>query len=261
MKFPIACALACALLSPAAAVAASPWDGAWRVVLSKSHYEGSTFTYTKKSDGMWSFSDGSAVSYDYGTDGKPYNTIGNDDTITMKMHDDHSWTYTSEHKGQVLSKTHEEVSGDGKTLTAHTKSYRPAGGTTETTSTYTRVSGTAGLAGTWKATKVSTNFADSYTIATGSDGTVTWTIPSQEAYVVSHMDGTPAPIHGPTYGDGFTLAETKANAHEVTYKFMLNGKILGEGKMVLAADGRSLVDTSWSPGKENEKSISFYAKQ
>ena len=98
------------------------------------------------------------------------------------------------------------------------------------------MSGTTGFAGTWKSTKVSTNFAESYTIATGSDGTVTWTIPSQEAYVVSHMDGTPEPIHGPTFGDGFTLAETKVNPHEVTYKVALNGKVLSEGKMTQMAN-------------------------
>ena len=261
MKLILLGALACASLSPLAARAVSPLDGAWRLDQSKSHFEGSTFTYTKKSDGLWNFSDGSNVSFDFGTDGKPYKTVDNDDTTTTKMENDHSWTYTGEFKGKVVSKTHQEVSADGKTLTEHTTSYRPDGTTAESDATYTRVSGTTGFAGKWKTAKIHSSSPDSYTISSGSNGTVTWTIPSQEAYVVSHMDGTPEPIHGPTYAEGFTIAHKRVNERQVTYEVALKGKALAEGRVVVAADGRTMTDTSWSPGKESEKTISFYVKQ
>ncbi len=260
MKHVLACAILCASLSPAA-FAASPWDGTWKLNMSKSHYEGSTFSYTKKPNGLWNFTNGSTVSFDFGTDDKPWKTIDAEDTTTTKMENDHSWTYTGEFKGKVTSKTHQEISADGKTLTEHSENYRPDGTKSQSDATYTRVSGTSGFNGKWKSTKVKTDSPESTVFSTASDGTVTWSIPAQKATVVSKLDGKPSPVKGPTFPEGITMALTKAGDHEVDYKFALNGKVLGMGKMVLAADKKSMLDTSWSPGKESEKSISYYAKQ
>ncbi len=261
MKLALAAALLCASMTPLAAHAVTPFDGAWRLDQSKSHFEGTTFTYMKKSNGLWTFSDGGAVTFDFGTDGKPWKTIDADDTTTTKMESDHSWTYTGEFKGKVFSKTHQEVSADEKTMTEHTTSYRPDGTTAESDATYTRITGTKGFEGKWKTTKLHTNTPDSYTVSSGSDGTMTWTIPALEAYVVSHMNGTPEPIHGPMSPEGFTLAQTKVNAHELTYQMAVKGKVLNVGRMAVSADGKMLTDTSWTPGKENEKTISVYVKQ
>ena len=243
MKIVLSCALACALSAPAA-FAASPWDGTWKLDLSKSHFEGETFTYTKKPSGLWNFSNGSTVNFDFGTDGKPYKTIDADDTTTTKMDNDHSWTYTGEFKGKVISKTHQEISADNNTLTEHNTSYRPDGTKAESDSTYTRVSGATGFAGKWKSTKVTTDAPNSFVISSAPDGVMTWTIPSQKA----------------TFA-GFTLAMTGTGLRSVTYKVAVQGKLLAEGRMTLGADSKSFVDASWAPGKENEKSSSFYARQ
>jgi hypothetical protein len=261
MKYILAFSLLCASLSPIAAHAVTPWDGAWKLDQTKSHFEGSTFTYTKKPKGLWNFSDGANISFDFGTDGKPYKTIDAEDTTTTRMENDHSWTYTNEFKGKVLSKTHQEVSADEKTITEHTTSYRPDGSTSESDATYARTSGTKGFEGKWKTAKVHSSAPDSYTISSGSDGTMTWTIPSQEAYVISHMKGTPEPIHGPNSPEGFTLAQTRVGDRELTYKVAVKGKVLTEGKMSVAPDGKTMTDTSWSPGKESEKTIGVYIKQ
>ena len=212
-------------------------------------------------NGLWNFSDGANVSFDFGTDGKPYKTIDEEDTTTTKMDGDHSWTYTSEFKGKVVSKTHQEVSADEKTMTEHNTSYRPDGSTAESDTTYTRASGSKGFEGKWKTAKVHTNAPESYTISSGSDGTVTWTIPSQEAYVVSHMDGTPERIHGPNSAEGFTLELAKLSDREFSYKVAVKGKVLAEGRMLVAPGGNTMTDKSWSPGKESEKTVAFYTKQ
>ncbi len=260
MKLILACALACALSTPAT-FAASPWDGTWKLDMSKSHYEGETFTYAKKPNGLWNFSNGSTVSFDFGTDGKPYKTVDADDTTTTTMDNDHSWTYIGEFKGKAISKTHQEISADGKTMTEHNTSYRPDGTQAESDTTYTRVSGTTGFAGKWKSTKVASDAPESFVISTAADGTVTWMIPSQKATVTGHLDGKPNPIKGPTSAAGLTLAMSSVSPRSLTYKVAIQGKPLAEGKMTLAADGKSYLDTSWSPGKESEKSISFYARQ
>ena len=255
-----ACALACASASPAL-FAASPWDGTWKLDRSKSHYEGQTFTYTKKPNGMWTVSDGAAVHFDFGTDGKPYKTVDADDTTTTKMENDHSWTYTDEFKDKVVRKTHQEVSADGKTMIEHAISYRPDGTTAQSDATYTRVGGTTGFAGKWKSTKVSSDAPESFVISTAADGTITWSIPSEKSTVTGRPDGKPLPVKGPESPASFTIALTKVSERELSFIMAIAGKPLTDGKMTLAADGKSFLDTTWSPGKENEKGVSFYARQ
>lgn len=260
MKHVLACATLCASLSPAV-FAASPWDGTWKLDSSKSHNEGYTFTYTKKPNGMWTFSNGSTVTFDFGTDGKPYKTIDADDTTTAKMENDHSWTYTDEFKGKVMSKTHQEVSADGKTLTEHSTSYHPDGTTSQSDSTYTRLSGSSGLAGKWKSIKVKSDAPGIFKISTAADGTITMDMPAEKETFVGKADGKPGVLKGPEVPNGLTLSLSSTSSRELSYKVALNGKVLGEGKMVLAAEGKSFLDTSWSPGKESEKGTSFYVKQ
>jgi hypothetical protein len=43
--------------------------------------------------------------------------------------------------------------------------------------------------------------------------------------------------------------------------FKVNGKIDTYGTQTLAADGKTLSDVTWSPGKESEKSTGLYVKQ
>ena len=90
---------------------------------------------------------------------------------------------------------------------------------------------------------------------------MTWFIPSQKATVIGRLDGRPNPIKGPTSEEGLTLALSSGPPHAVLYKIAIQGKPLAEGKMTLAADGKSFLDVSWEPGKENEKTTSFYARQ
>jgi hypothetical protein len=41
---------------------------------------------------------------------------------------------------------------------------------------------------------------------------------------------------------------------------MLGGKTYGEGEMSVSADGKTLTNTDWVPGKKSEASVAVYVK-
>jgi hypothetical protein len=252
--------LACAAFS-CTAFASTPWDGTWKLDLSKSHLTGPSFTYSKTATGMWHVSDGAAVSYDFATDGKPYKTLTADDTIIATANGDHALTLVNRFKGKVTSTIQETLSPDGKTLTDRSTGTRPDGSTFNDTTIYTRVAGTSGFFGKWKSTKVSLSIPDSWIIASADNGVISWTIPSYKETVRGKADGTPLPITGPTISPGMTVSIKQVSPHRMDYSVKINGKTLGAGYQTLAADGKSFTDTSWTPGQESEKTIGVFIKQ
>lgn len=252
-------ALVCALAP--SAFAASPWDGTWKLDVAKSHFEGPSFIYSKTASGMWHFSDGSNVNFDFAPDGKPYKTVDADDTMTTTAKGDHELIEVNKHKDIVLSTIDETLSADGKTLTDHFTGTKPNGEKFNDTTVSTRVGEGTGFVGKWKSTKVTVSAPGGYVIATAADGTVTWDIPDYKIKAVGKTDGTPIKPEGPTVSNGMTIAFKSVGAKELSYLTKINGKTLSEGKMVLSADGKWLTDTSWSPGKESEKTIGVYMKQ
>jgi hypothetical protein len=260
MKKYLALALACAAFVPSA-LAATPWDGTWSLDTAKSHLTGTSFTYTKSPNGKWHFSDGAAVSFDFAPDGKDYPTIDADDTISVTAEGDHVLVFVNKFKGKVISTIHEELSPGGKSLTDHTTGTRPDGSTIDDTVLMTRITGTSGFMGKWKSTDVSSSAATSYIIASAPDGTLTWDIPDYKNHISGKADGTPLAITGPTAPIGMTITFKKVTDTQMDYWVKLNDKTFGQGKMTLSADGTSLTDTTWSPGKPLEKTTSVYMKQ
>ncbi len=250
-------ALACALTLPA--LAASPWDGTWKLDPAKSNFTGGTFTVTKTASGMWHFTDGT-VSYDYAPDGKPYSVLTPENTFTYKLADDHTGDFVNMVKGKVTSKMHETLSADGKTLTDETTSYRPDGTTATSKSVSTRIGTGTGFLGTWKSTEVKMSAPDVYSISTPAPGMIKWDIPAYKETVEGKIGG-PLPITGPTVPDGLTLTLTPVGDKELKYVVKMKEKTLAEGHMTLSADGKTFTDVSWTPAKPAEKTTGFYVKQ
>jgi hypothetical protein len=258
MKKLLLVALACAIAP--SAFAASPWDGNWKLDVAKSHFEGSTFTYSKTASGMWHFSDGSNVNFDFAADGKPYKTIDADDTMTTTAKGNHELIEVNQFKGKTLSTIDETLSADGKTLTDHISGTKPNGEKFNDTTVMTRVGEGTGFLGKWKSTKVTVSAPGGYTIATAPDGTITWDIPDYKNTIKGKADGTPLPVSGPTAPPNMTLTLKPVGPRTFNYWVKISGKTLTIGKMTISADGKWLTDTSWAPGKESEKTIGVYMK-
>ena len=60
---------------------------------------------------------------------------------------------------------------------------------------------------------------------------------------------------------GLTICFTADGDRKLVYQVKSSGTVIGQGEQVLAPGGKSYTDTSWTPGKENEKQIYVYNKQ
>ncbi len=250
----------CALTSTAAYAADNPWIGSWKLDPAKSTFTGDTFTYSKAANGMMHYSDGAAVQYDFGIDGKPYqDPFG--DTHIWNAAGDNAWDSVTKHGDTEIAKTHRSLSADGKTLSFTSTGTKPDGSTFNDEATYTRVSGSKGLEGKWQSTKVTVSAPDTFVVSEPSPGVMHWDIPGYKQSIEGKADGSDLPITGPTVPEGFTLSLKNTSPTSIAYTVKMKGKTVSEGTQTIATDGASFTDVSWSPGKESEKQTGVYVKQ
>jgi hypothetical protein len=262
MKLLSTLALVCALSAPtlltASAHAASPWDGTWKLNREKSQFTGTSFTYTKLPSGMWHVSFGS-LGYDFAPDGKPYPFL--DRTMTTTMQNDHQITYFAAIKGKTVDTTVETLSADGATITDVTTGTH-ADGSSFTETVVSKRSGTgSGFLGKWVSTKEDNSTRSLFMISSGSDGTLTFTYPTSKETVTAKTDGVPVALTGPMVPPDATISYKKVSATKLEVVVALKGKKVSEGYETLSADGKTLTEVSWSPGKMDEKTSAVYEKQ
>jgi hypothetical protein len=254
----------CSLLTlPAgsALAAQSPWDGTWKLDADKSHLTGQTFTYSKGPGELLHYEDGSTASFDFGLDGKEYKTWANRAT-TWTSAGNNTWNTVIKADGKVLAKGHYVLSEDGKTLTTTFTGTRPDGVALHEQDVFTRVSGTEGLIGTWRASRVKgPSGPQTFVISSPADGVLHYEVPDMQASAEGRADGTDHPLSGPTMPPGMTIAWELVNPTTLKYTMKLNGKPDNYGVQAIAPDGRSFTDTNWNAGRENEKTTAVYLKQ
>jgi hypothetical protein len=260
MKNLLSCTCA-ALLTFAAAspcfAADSPWSGTWKENLAKDKLTGETIVITAKGSG-YHFTNG-PVSYDFSCDGKPYTTFAKN-TITCSSASDGGLDFTTTANGKVTSKSHRSFSPDGKQMTMNSTEYREDGTTTNNVIVRSRKSGTKGMVGEWVNAKVTPSEPEVMT--TRVDGDM-FHMQSQHAKtsIDAKLDGTDSKVVGPMVPTGAIASFKSLGPHKLQYAFKLNGKVMDEGTLTLSPDGKTLTETSWAPGKENEKTSEVYDKQ
>jgi hypothetical protein len=254
-------ALAAAILAAASTPAlahASAFDGTWKLDVAKSKFTGDTVTYAKTATG-YSYSNGATVSYAFAADGKDYPTIPSR-TVAWTKNADGSWEIVTKANGKVVTKTHRSLSADGKTKMVAYTEYRPDGTTAHESDVYTRVTGTSGLAGKWRDTKANVA-SDSITIKTSSGGHFEIDTPSLKETITGATDGVAVAVKAPNAPPGAMAAYKAAGPGKWTYNISLGGKVYVSGTMSVSADGKTLTDTSWVPGKQSEAAVAVYGKQ
>ena len=246
---------------PLGALAAdNPWVGTWKLDAAKSHFTGDTFTYSKGPNGLIHYSDGSTTQYDFGTDGKEYKTWAGRMT-TWTAAGPTTWNTVTKQDGAVVYQTRRELSADGKTLTLTTTSNKPDGSPVGEVAVYERVGKGKGLLGKWRSTKTDIASPSAMVITAPSAGVLRLEYPGWKAVYEAKLDGSEFKPTGPTIPANFTGSMKSASATKVNYVYRLNGKPDGYGVMTVSADGKTLTDVSWNPGKESEKSTGYYVKQ
>lgn len=250
----------CALTSTAALAAGNPWEGTWKLDVGKSHFSGTTFSYTQTADGKMVYDDGSGEPFTFAIDGKPY-TDAEGDTHTWTTAGDNAWDSVAKHGDTEIRRAHRVLSQDGKTFNMTFTGTKPDGTTFSDSVVYTRVSGSGGMEGTWRSTRVNISSPGTWTITYPSTNTFQWEFPDYKQTVTGKMDGTDAQIGGPTVPPSISVSVKQISPTKFTSAWKNNNKILGVSEDTLSADGKMITEISWTPGKESEKQTAIYIKQ
>lgn len=248
--------LAALTLSAIPMLAQSPWNGTWKLNQARSHMTGDTHTVTK-SGNKYHYNGGS-VGYDFACDGKDYPTIGGE-TVSCK---ETPTTLDSTYKqnGKLEQTIKRQLDSGGNTYIGTTTYMIPAGGTSVTKTTFTRVGQGTGMAGTWKSTSTSSNHVGTFTFQV-SGNSMHVDVPEEHATWDGKLDGTPAAVHGPDVPDGLMISEKLEGSKKMVGEVTMGSKHVGHSEDTLSADGKSFSEINSDPAKPNEKQTYVYEKQ
>jgi hypothetical protein len=231
------------LLAPVLAWAQSPFDGTWKVDLSKAklpkkpdvfllqngNYECKTCVppVNVKADGQFQ-----KVS------GDPYR-----DAVMVRVVDDKHVDMVSQKDGKDVSKSTRAVSDDGNTLTIYWSYYaNPTGGPQSGTNTLKRVAkapaGANAISGSWQEEKTETASADNITFSFKSEGadSLSYSTPTGQSYTAK-LDNKDVPYVG---DPGTTTAALKREGNSIIETDKRNGKVISISKLTVAPDGKTM---------------------
>lgn len=244
----------------AAFAAESPFAGKWKLNPDKSEFAGPTIRFEETAPGTWKMT-AAGQSYTFKVDGQTYPaTFGA--TAAWTPGEAGTWqaVYKMADSGVLLSTDTVVLSADGKTLTVTSRGTTPNGEKFEEVSVYLRTAGTAGLAGTWKSTKVQISSPNAWEIAATEGDGLTWTIPAYQATVNLKFDGADYAAKGPTVPRGLTLSLRRIDPRSFEMTQKLDGKVVFRGTYTLSGDGKTLTVVSTAEGT-NETVKAVYERQ
>ncbi len=234
----------------------TPFAGTWKLNLDKSKLVGDTVKFTPVGDTM-RFS-GSGESYAFKPDGSENKTRFG--TASWKTLNDKSWEETDVVNGRLDAKITWTLSEDGKTLTARATGDKPSGGSFDDTSTFVRIAGTKGLAGTWK-DKEFKGSAPSLLMMRDEDNGLSVEEPDFKLKATAKFDGKPGTVEGPTIPPGASFVLTKVSARSFKMTRTQNGKALDMSTWTVAPDGKSMTVVSRTAGTTDPPTTEVFERQ
>ena len=239
------------------AAADPPYAGRWKLNVAKSDFGQLTATYEAVPGGFKATMDG--VSYTFTLDGKEAATPWGI-TTSWKAVNATTWESTNKTAGKLFSTDTIKLSPDGKTVTVESKMAQAAGGTADTSMTFTRVSGGPGLAGTWKAAKMASSAPGLVDISVKGTNGIVFKFVDQGATCDGAFDGKPHPATGSLWPAGWTCTFSKAGANGFSVAFNKDGKPMYSSTFTASADGKTLTENGGAVGTK-EKIKAIYDRQ
>jgi len=241
-----------AVFSISLAAANPGWAGKWKENIAKSDFTAATITYEKLPSGEWqSTADG--VSYKFGMDGKEYpDNMG--DIAIWKSIDSTTWQTGWKVNGKLAATDTVRIGADG-ILTVSTKGSKPSGEAIDQTTTYQRVSGGPGLAGTWKSKAVQDNAPLVIElIATPDNGS---TFKSNYGSVCSgKTDGKDQPCSGALTPSGWTASVTTSGGR-LNATMKKDGKPIYRYEYSVSPDGKTLTQIGGAVATNEKTKVVF----
>jgi hypothetical protein len=234
-------------------LAASSWNGTWKLNVSKSSIPGPSFSLALAPDGKYRVENDTS-SYTFGCDEKEYQ-ISQQRTVSCKL-DGSSMNLTFRANGKIVRNDHWELTAGGSKMT-HTSSEPQADGSTKSNSNqFVRASGSFGFVGGWTNAQRLESHPQLVLTLDGSRLHLVLPEVAQSADVT--LDGSDSPMHG---ANGITVAIRPNGANEFAITKKFDGKVVNQGYLRLSADGRSLVESYWSPSRPDKRAVLVYDKQ
>jgi hypothetical protein len=229
------------LLVPVLSWAQSPFDGTWKIDMSKSKLP-------KKPDvlllqnGMYECKS-CVPPVNVKADGQFQSITGDPyrDALMVKVVDDKHVEFASQKEGKQIASTTRTVSDDDKTMTVQwSYSGNPTGGPVSGTDHMKRVAkGPAGanaISGSWRDEKTDVATADAITFtfrASGGD-TLEYSTPTGQSYAAK-TDGSEAPYKG---DPGTTSVSLKRVGDSIEETDKRDAKVISVAKMTVSKDGK-----------------------
>jgi hypothetical protein len=233
------------------------WSGTWKMDQSKSSIPGPNFSITISPTGEYLYDNGT-YSYKYRCDGKEYPTRPGH-TISCIQASDFAIDTRLRDGSAVVGTAHWELSGNGEMLTIRGDSTHADASTKSTENVFSRMSPSVGFAGAWRNTRRLESRPPM--LLTLNERSLQIVFSGTGEYADLPLDGSDAPLHGPSVPQGLTLAARVIGPREFRTLKKFGGKVANEGSLKLSADGRTLVEEYWSPTRPEQKATLVYDRQ
>jgi hypothetical protein len=230
------------LLVPVLGWAQSPFDGTWKIDLSKTKLPKKPDVLLLQ-DGMYECKT-CAPPIKVKADGQFQPVSGNPyvDMEKVTVIDDRHVNSESQKAGKQMSTVKRSVSDDSNTLTEEwTYSGNPSGGTVSGTDTMTRLAkgpaGSNAVSGSWREAKSDVATADAllFTYKSGGDS-LSMTTPTGQSYDAK-LDGKQVPYVGDPGTTTVSLKRIGDSIEETDYR---DGKVISVGKSTVSPDGKTM---------------------
>jgi hypothetical protein len=230
------------VLVPVLGWAQSPFDGTWKLDMSKTKFPKKPDVLLLQS-GMYECKT-CVPSVNVKADGQFQKLSGDPyrDAVMVKVVDDKHVDFASQKGGKEVATTTRSVSDDGNTMTVAWKySGNPSGGPVSGTDTMTRVSkgpaGSHAISGSWREAKSDVATDDGLVFTFKSEGdSLSMSTPTGQSYTAK-VDGTDAPYVG---DPGTTSLSLKRIGNSIEETDKRDGKIISVNKMTVSPDGKTM---------------------
>jgi hypothetical protein len=243
-KHLVAACLAATCL-PLAALAATPFDGTWKMDPASIHAPKPQIYLLK--DGAYTCKT-CAPAFTVPADGAPHPVAGNPyfDAAAIKVVDPRTIQETDSKNGKLVATSTDTVSPDGKTLSftftdSSDTSAAPVAGTGTATRVGAAPAGAHAISGAWRLANLGDYSENGLLFTYKIDGdTLSMSTPTGQSYSAK-LDGTDSPYKGDPGTTSVSVIKIGGSTIQETDK--RNGKVIGIVKMTVSKDGKTMKTT------------------
>jgi hypothetical protein len=238
--------------------AQGPFDGTWKIDVSKTQYQGKPLTFLLQNG---TYQDSSSVpKINVKADGTDQAVQGSKiiDTVAVKVVDDTTLEFTYKKGGKVVAVTKRTVSADGKTTTLEYTAYpeaskQPVTGKTTETRVAAGPAGSHAISGAWRTQKVLSESENAMTVTyMSTTGGLMMSRPTGSSFDAK-FDGKEYPFKGNPNVSTVSLTKVNDRSFDETYK--RDGKIVTVYHWTVSADGKTI--TEKAENKETGRTVTY----